>query len=488
MNEQKEAFFDHFQYWGLAYSNVRIEPSPSEVDQREVDISSQFSRNVRLEVPIVSAAMDTVTESEMAISMAKLGGLGVIHAGLDPEAQKKEVRRVKLHLNGLIETPVSFSSDRTLESILNECDDRMLDFRTFPIVDSDNKFVGLLTQNDFDMSDRRTLSGIAMTPSSEVISAGPSTDIKQAFDVMKTEKKKTLPLLNNDGSLAGLYIFSDVERIVKESHGLYTLDGTGRLIAAAALPTDDEGLERIELMQPYLDVAVFDTSKGNQKYARWAVKEVKNMFPDLEVVAGNVSDGESAKLLYEAGADGIKIGQGPGAACKTMKVTNVGLPQVSAIYECARALRGSGVPVCADGGIRQPGDVSTAIAVGADTVMIGSKLAATKESPKDIVIIGGQQFKPYRGMGSLEAMKETAGARKRYQQDENRVMVAEGESGYMPYIGPAEQFIGEYATSLANSFATAGSANVEDHQNNTRIRRVDSEAEREGQPHDMKIA
>lgn len=492
MNERKEEFFAKMEALELAltFDDVRMMTGPSQVAPNEVDLSTRFSKNIELKIPMVSAAMDTVTESEMAIGMAKLGGLGVIHAGLEPEAQKKEARRVKFSLNGLIQTPITFHEDRSLESILNECDKRRLHFRTFPIVDSANKFVGLLTQNDFEFGDDEK-AGLArqfMTPVEEVITAGPGTSISNAYDIMKKEKRKTLPLLHEDGSMAGLYIFSDARDNVNESRSSYNLDKEGNLIVAVAVPTDEEAVERVKIMEDYLDVAVIDSAQGDSKFAISTLKALKEEFPGLDVVVGNISSGESAKLLAEEGADGIKVGQGPGSICTTRIETGIGTPQVTAVYECVKAVREAGldVPICADGGIVNSGDIPIAIAAGASSVMMGGRLAGTDEAPGDVIELpNGNRVKMYRGMGSAGALRDSAAARKRYGQEDQALMLTEGVEGNVPYKGKLSQVLGKDILALRKGMSYVGAKDIDDHRENTLFKRPTQAGMQESHPHDI---
>lgn len=498
MDRQKRAFFNRLEAENLSltFDDVRLRTAPSEVAANEVDLTSWFSENVPLKIPIVSAAMDTVTESNMAISMAKLGGLGVVHAGLDPENQKKEVRRVKLSLNRLIETPISFNEDRTIESILNECDERRLDFRTFPILDSDGKFVGLLTQNDFEFADSSNSAKKAMTPKEEVVSASPRIELVDAYNMMKTNKKKTLPLLDETGTVAGMYLFSDTRRRMQEDSSPYNLDSEGRLRVGAAIPTSTSALERIDLTQDYVDVYVLDSAAGDSKFAFMTLKdvlrkidEIKYDFPDIDVVVGNISEGISAKKLMKHGANGNKSGQGPGSICTTRVETGIGRPQVSAVASCYMAtnrfLR-KGVPICADGGIVNNGDIPIAIAAGANSVMLGSMLAGTDESPGEIEILpDGRRVKAYRGMGSMSALKASSAARERYGRDDNTLLLAEGVEGYVPYKGSITEVIGKAVIALRKSMAYVNAPDIETHIKKTRFTRVTNAGMSESRPHDI---
>jgi IMP dehydrogenase len=485
-------FFKKMADQGLAltYNDVRLEPGRSSVPAAETDITSYFSRNVPLKSPFVSAAMDTVTESGMAIAMAKLGGIGVIHSSMTPEQQKEQVRRVKLHLNGLIENPVTFTGERTIQSVLDECDERGLEFRTFPVVDAKGKLVGLVSQNDFELSEKTSnkLAGI-MTPASEVKSAQPGTTVKQAFGFMIKHKKKTLPVLDEGGKVAGLYIFTDVSRIMRGDSAMYNVDGEGRLRVAAAVSTrPDEAIERVRLMRKYLDVVVVDSARGDSVYSFDTLKALKKEFPDLDVVVGNVSVATSAKALAEAGADGIKVGQGPGSICTTRVETGIGVPQVTAVYDCAEAVKSHGIPVCADGGITNRGDVSIALAVGAGSVMMGSMLSGTKETPGDIFEDDdGSRVKLYRGMGSEGAMKSSAASRIRYSGSASNKPLAEGVESVVPYKGTVGDVVGKMVLALRASLEYVGAKDLAQHRKNSRLNRNTPAGMNEARPHDVKV-
>lgn len=485
---EKDLFFQRMEEQGLAltFDDVRLDTAASDVAPTEVDLTTRFSRNVELKTPLVSAAMDTITESDMAIAIAKLGGIGVVHAALSVDAQKEEVRRVKLHLNGLIEKPITFRTDQSLEAILNECEDRRFDFRTFPIVDSEGRFAGLLTQNDIDFAgdNRALVAGDIMTPAGQVTTASGKVSLEEAYDQMQAAKKKTLPLVAEDGTVQGLYIWSDVARLKTGNRGLYNLDEKGRLRVAAAVPTDPEALERVAAMQHYLDVAVIDTAQGDSKYAFQTLEQLKEAYPDLDVVVGNITSADSARRLAEIGADGIKVGQGPGSICTTRIETGIGHPQVSAVYRVTRILREFGIPVCADGGLRSPGDLSIAIAAGAHSVMMGSMLAATKETPgEEIMRDNGRLYKVYRGMGSAGALRDSAASRKRYGVSGGGKPLAEGVETELPYRGSVVEHIDHYLKALRKSMSYVGAPDVENHRQNTQIFRITNAGYRESTPH-----
>lgn len=487
----KKAFFGSMADQGIAltYDDVRMRTAPGNVSAGEVSLASRFSRNVELKVPVISAAMDTVTTSDMAIAVAKYGGIGVIHAGLPPEEQAEEVRRVKMHLNGLIKKPVTVRQDQSLASVLQMCEQQRFDFRTFPVVDNNGLFVGLLTQNDFDFtSDLSTKVGTAMTGLADVVNASRGMTVARAYEFMKTHKKKTLPLINKDGTVAGLYVFSDVQRLSRGNPEQYNVDSSGRLRVAAAVPTDDEAIPRVAAMRKHLDVVVVDSAQGDSKFALQTLKKLKKRFPNLDVIVGNVSEAPSAELLAKAGADGIKVGQGPGSICTTRVETGIGCPQVTAGYQCAAAVRRYGIPVCADGGISNAGDVSIAIAAGAHSVMIGNKLAGTKEAPGDVITLeNGSRVKLYRGMGSPSAMRESAASRKRYGATGFGEPLAEGVESHVPYRGPVAEVLDHTVKALRKSMAYVGAKNIESHRQNTMFWRITNAGFRESHPHDVTV-
>jgi len=487
----KADFFAVMKKEGLAltFDDVRLETRASEFAPAEVDLRSRFSRNVPLKLPIVSAAMDTVTDAKMAIAIACMGGIGVIHAGFTAEEQRREVRRVKLFLNGRIDNPVCVYGTDTLQDILSMCKDRQYEFRTFPVIDKKNSFIGLLTQNDFDFAaDMKKSAKAVMTPASQVTVANPKTSINQAYKMMLKSKKKTLPLLNNDGTVAGLYIFSDVNRIVGGDSGMYNVDANGRLRVAAAVPTDEEALDRVRDMRKYLDVAVIDSAQGDSKFARQTLTKLKKAFPDLDVVVGNISSASSAKALVKLGADGIKVGQGPGSICTTRIETGIGSPQVSAVYECVAAINDPDIPVCADGGLRSPGDISIALAAGAHSVMMGSMLAGTNEAPGELIELeSGARVMLYRGMGSPSALRDSAASRKRYGVEGAGVPLAEGVESYIPYKGPVRDVLDRYTKALRKSMSYVGSADIKHHRTDTRFIRITNAGLNESHPHDVNV-
>lgn len=485
----KQKFFKVMEAEGVAltYNDVRMETRASEVSPQEVDTTSRFSRHVPLRMPFSSAAMDTVTESAMAIALAKYGGIGIIHAGLTIDEQYREVRRVKLHLNGLIENPMTVYGSQTLQEVLDICQEKQFDFRSFPVLDAKEKFVGLLTQKDFDFStDLSATVESVMTPAADITHAPVGTSIHDAYDTMVKNKKKKLPLLDSTGKIAGLYVFSDVSRIVNDNSGMYNVDKNGRLVVGAAVPTDETAVDRVRTLEKYLDVAVIDSAQGDSKYAFSTLKLLKEEFPTLDIVVGNVSTGESARRLAELGADGIKVGQGPGSICTTRIETGIGSPQVTAVWQCVEALKGLDVPVIADGGIQEPGDISIAIATGASSVMMGNMLAGTSEAPGNVIqLADGSSVKLYRGMGSPSALRDSAAARKRYGVGGIGQPLAEGVEATIAYKGSVTEMLDHYTKALRKSMSYIGAADIATHQKTTRFYRITNAGMVESRTHDI---
>lgn len=491
---EKEAFFDSLdaQHIAVTFDDVRLRTmaQPDEAPPTTLDIRSNFSEHVGLKVPFVSAAMDTVTEGTMAIAMAKLGGLGVIHAAMSIDEQRKEVRRVKKHINGLIESPITVRDTDSLETILSVCSDKQYDFRTFPVLNADGTFVGILGSKDFEYPDSMDITAAeAMTEAHTVLSSQGDTGLVDAYRTMQARKISTLPLLHDDGSVAGLYLFSDVSRIFRDSVQ-YNVDENGRLLVAAAVSTGKDTLERVEALHKHLDVVVIDTADGDSYYAFQTLRDIKAAFPDLDVVVGNISDGESARLLAQAGANGIKIGQGPGSICTTRRETGIGTPQVTAVYQAIRALgeEYAHIPVCADGGIKDHGDISIAFAAGAHSVMMGRMFAGTEEAPGQVVVRGdGSRVKLYRGMGSLSALRDNEASRLRYGANAKGQFLAEGVESQVPYDGLVEDVLDLCQQALVKSMRTVKAPCLTHHRERTRMIRMTTSGLRESHPHDVSV-
>jgi IMP dehydrogenase len=474
----------------LTFDDVRLIPAYSEILPDEVNLSSRFSRNIPLKIPIVSAAMDTITEYKMAIEMAKNGGLGIIHKNLSPKDQARQVSKVKHYLNGKIEDPICVKYDDTMEEVLNMREAKGYTFHSFPVLDADGKFIGVVTKSNFtfcnDLS--KKVKDIIKTP---LLTANENITIEDAYKILLENEKGILPLIKGNNELSGIYIFSDVKRIVTENSGMYNIDSSGKLIVGAAIGgTHKDAFDRLEeLVKSKIDVVVIDTAHGHSKNVIETLKEIKQQYPQLDVVAGNVATGEAARDLAKAGADGVKVGMGPGSICTTRIIAGIGTPQLSAIYRCTRALSDYDVPVCADGGLKNSGDITIAIAGGADSVMMGNMLGGTDESPGDVVILENRRWKKYRGMGSLSAMKEHQGSKDRYQQGERKTkdLIPEGIGGLIPYRGKLADILGQYYGGLKSGMGYTGTKSIEELQEKGQFDRITNNGLNESHPHDIFI-
>ena len=491
VSRQKAQFFQRLNDQGLAvtYDDVRLRTivsATNRVSAAETDTASRFSRNVKLKVPLVSSPMDTVTGSDMAIAMAMMGGLGIIHAAYDIEEQRSEARRVKLYRNGLIEKPVVIHPSDTVQAVLNMRAEKKYDFSTFPVVD-DNRLVGMFTQTDIDFcQDYSERVHQHMTPFTQVVSAKENTTLEQAWGIMKKNGKlNTLPLVKRGGRLTGLYIKSDVLRLINDDSGGYNTDGNGRLLVGAAVPTDPvEAEERLKALEKYIDVIVIDTANGNSKYLYETLKHLKSL-TSMDIVAGNVSEPKSVTQLAEAGADGIRVGQGGGSICSTRQETGIGTPQVTAVYECSRVAELFGIPVCADGGIKDRGDISIGLAAGAESVMMGNMLAAMKETPgATIMLDNGNMVKEYRGMGSPGALRSSQASRKRYGGDAGPPL-PEGVETQLPYKGSVFDVLPTYVKALRKSMEYVGAPDISSLRQSAMFWRITNAGLRESRPHDL---
>ncbi len=488
----KEEFFRRIHEDGLklTYDDVRLTDwdGMGDYDPSEIDLSTRFTRNVELRAPWVSAAMDTVTESAMAIAMAKHGGIGVIHAGLSVDDQKNEVRKVVHHLSAQIDKPITAREHDTLQDIVDMLGER--DFRTIPIVDSNDILRGLLTTQNFTYTKdlKTTTAGKAMKPSSSLITGPADATIDQAYGIMMTNRISSLPLIDKLGCLTGLYVYSDVERIRSGLSDTYNTDSNGRLRVSIAVPTrEEDALQRIETMRRHLDVVVLDTAQGDSKYALRTLQAIKSAFPqNLDVMVGNVSSPANARRLAEAGADGIKVGQGPGSICTTRIETGIGSPQVSAVWLCKQAVKKFDIPVCADGGITNNGDLSIAVAAGADNVMMGSMLAGTDEAAgKKTVLEDGRIVIEYRGMGSASALRDSAAARSRYGTEGTTAILPEGIETQLAYKGSVSTVLTAAELAFRKSLSYVGAPNIPHHQQHTPLSRVTNAGMAESHPHNV---
>ena len=471
---------------GLTFDDVTLVTQYADFLPHETSIKSKFSRNITLNIPFVSAAMDTVTEARMAIVIANMGGIGVIHKNLSIEGQANEVSKVKHYANGLIQNPVVFRDTDSIGHILQTKEEKSYPFSGFPILDSGNNLVGILTAKDLKFANANHLVKDAMT--SNLITADSETTLDEAYTLMIKNKIGKLPLVNSENRLVGLYSFHDVDALHSGTEKGQNFDAKYQLrVSAAMSPFDFERAEA--LFDAGVDAFVIDTAHGHSKGVIDTVKELKLKYPEIDVVAGNVGTGEGAKALMDAGADGIKVGIGPGSICTTRVVAGVGIPQITAIYEAARAVKGE-VPVIADGGIKQSGDVAKALAVGAGSVMIGSILAATEERPGEKIIHQGRRFVIYRGMGSLEAMKAGKGSRERYSQgniDDTNKLIPQGIEGRVPFRGEATDVLHQYAGGLQFSLGYCGARDIQELQEKAMMYRVTAAGLKEAHPHDIQV-
>jgi IMP dehydrogenase len=470
---------------GLTYDDVLLVPSYSDVLPRDVSIQTKFTRNITINVPIVSAAMDTVTESKMAIAMAREGGIGVLHKNMTIEQQAMKVRKVKRAESGMILDPVTLKKDAVVRDAKNNM--REYSIGGIPIVDDDQKLIGIVTNRDlrFEKNDDRPISEV-MT-SKDLVTVAEGTSLEQAEEILQTNKIEKLPVVNKEYKLVGLITFRDITKLTQKP--IANKDKYGRLRVAAALGVTPDVVDRAEaLVKAGIDAVVIDTAHGHTKGVVTVLKEVKKKFPDLDVIVGNIATGDAARYLVKAGADAVKVGIGPGSICTTRVVAGVGFPQFSAVLEVAAAIKGSGVPVIADGGIRYTGDIPKAIAAGADSVMLGSLLAGTKESPGETIIYEGRKFKSYRGMGSVEAMKE--GSKDRYFQDvedDIKKLVPEGIVGRVPYKGDLFESIHQFIGGLRAGMGYCGAKDIETLKTNGKFVKITSSGIAESHPHHVTI-
>ena len=470
---------------GLTYDDVLLVPNYSEVLPREVSIKSKFSRNITLNTPIVSAAMDTVTESAMAIAMAQEGGIGVLHKNMSIEKQAAEVRKVKRAESGMIIDPVTLLLTATVGDAKRAMKEHGIG--GIPIVDEHMTLKGIVTNRDlrFERKNDRPITEV-MT-SENLVTAKAGTTLQQAEIILQDHKIEKLLVVSDNNKLAGLITFRDITKLTQKPNA--NKDQYGRLRVAAALGVTADAVERATaLVNAGVDAVIIDTAHGHTKGVVDVLKLVKASFPDLDVVVGNIATPEAAKYLVENGADGVKVGIGPGSICTTRVVAGVGFPQFSAVIEVAAAIKGSGVPVIADGGIRYTGDIPKAIAAGADCVMLGSLLAGTKESPGETIIFEGRKFKSYRGMGSIEAMED--GSKDRYFQDvedDVKKLVPEGIVGRVPYKGELNESMQQFVGGLKAGMGYCGSKDIATLQDTGRFIRITASGIGESHPHNVTI-
>ena len=473
-----------FLYEALTYDDVLLVPAYSEILPRETDTSSQLTRNIRLNIPIVSAAMDTVTEAELAISIALEGGLGFIHKNMKIDQQAEEVRKVKRSQSGLIRDPITLSIDSTVQQAENIM--RELKIGGIPILDGDGKLAGIITNRDLRFQKDMGVPVEQIMTRENLITAPEGITLDKAEDILKQYKIEKLPIVNKKGKLAGLITFKDIQK--KKNKPNACQDKFGRLRVGAAVGVTPDILDRIEALKiAGVDVISIDTAHGHSRGVMDTAKRVKKKYPELDLIVGNVATGEGAKALAKAGADAVKVGVGPGSICTTRVVAGVGLPQLSAVYEAARALKETDVPVIADGGIRFSGDIVKAIAAGANSIMIGSLLAGTEEAPGEMIIYEGRKFKSYRGMGSIEAMED--GSKDRYFQDvedDVKKLVPEGISGRVPFKGLVSEVLYQLVGGLRAGMGYCGAKDIEKLKD-AKFVQITSAGFTENHPHDVTI-
>jgi len=470
---------------GLTYDDVLLVPAYSEVLPREVNIQTKFTRNIAINIPIISAAMDTVTESSMAIAMAREGGIGVLHKNMTIAEQALKVRKVKRAESGMIIDPVTLPlTAKVLDAKQNMAEHSI---GGIPIVDDNGALKGIVTNRDlrFEKNNERPITEVMTSENLVTVSEG--TSLMEAEVIFQDNKIEKLPVINKDNILVGLITFRDITKLTQNP--ISNKDKFGRLRVAAAIGVTGDAVQRAEaLAKAGIDAIIIDTAHGHTKGVVSVLKEVKAKFSDLDVIVGNIATAEAAKYLVEAGADAVKVGIGPGSICTTRVVAGVGFPQFSAVLEVSAAIKGSGVPVIADGGIRYTGDIPKAIAAGADCVMLGSLLAGTKESPGETIIYEGRKFKSYRGMGSVEAMKQ--GSKDRYFQDvedDIKKLVPEGIVGRVPYKGELYESIHQFIGGLRAGMGYCGAKNVETLKETGKFVKITASGINESHPHDVMI-
>jgi IMP dehydrogenase len=469
---------------GLTFDDVLLIPAYSEVLPKTVELSTRFSRNIELKIPFVTAAMDTVTEAKMAIAIAREGGIGVIHKNMSIEEQARQVAIVKRAENGMIYDPVTIQVGATVKDAL----DIMSEYHIggIPVVDDNNKLVGIVTNRDLRFEKNLDRLVDEVMSKDNLITTHQQADMEAAAAILQEHKIEKLPVVDNDGKLIGLITYKDITKA--KDKPMACKDAKGRLRVAAGVGVTADTFDRMKaLVDAGVDAIVIDTAHGHSKSVIEKLKEAKRLFPNVDIVVGNVATGEAAKCLVEAGADGVKVGIGPGSICTTRVVAGVGVPQLTAVYDVAQALKGTDVPLIADGGLRYSGDIVKALAAGGYCVMIGSLVAGTEESPGDTIIFNGRKFKSYRGMGSLEAMEN--GSKDRYFQGnvkDVKKLVPEGIAGRVPYKGTVQEVIYQLIGGLRSGMGYCGAANIEK-LHDAKFTRITNAGMLESHPHEVII-
>lgn len=479
-----ESLINRFIPEGLTFDDVLLVPARSEVLPREVDITTKFSRELVLHTPIVSAAMDTVTESKLAIAIAREGGIGVIHKNMPIELQMEHVRKVKRAENGMIYDPVTMDKNKTVGDALSLMKENKIG--GIPVVDENRRLVGIVTNRDLRFQDNLKRPIWEVMTSENLITTTNNTDLAEASRLLEKYRIEKLPVIDADGRIEGLITYRDITQI--KNNPMASKDSKGRLLVAAAVGVGADTLQKVEMLKSVgADAVVVDTAHGHSVYVLNIIKKVKEAFPDMQVVAGNIATGEAAKALAEAGVDAVKVGIGPGSICTTRVVAGVGVPQLTAVMLAAEALKGTGIPVIADGGIRYSGDIVKAFAGGASTIMAGSLFAGVEESPGETIILNGRKFKAYRGMGSLEAMQK--GSKDRYFQDmeeDIKKLVPEGIVAQVPYKGNLSEVIYQLVGGLRAGMGYCGARTLQD-LTKAQFVRITTAGFVENHPHDVTI-
>ena len=469
---------------GLTYDDVLLVPAYSEILPRDVKIQSKFTKNISINTPVISAAMDTVTESAMAIAMASEGGIGVLHKNMTAEQQAAEVKKVKRSESGMIIDPITLTKGKDVsyaKSLMKK-----YKIGGIPVVNESDELIGILTNRDlrFENENDKLIEEVMTTKN--LVTTKEGTSLKEAEEILQIHKIEKLPVINKDNKLVGLITYRDIIKVSENPNA--NKDSFGRLRVAAAIGVTEDALSRAKiLINEGVDALVIDTAHGHSKGVAEILKTIKKKFPKIDIVVGNIATGDAAKYLVEAGADAVKVGIGPGSICTTRVIAGVGFPQLSAIMEVSQAIKGSGVPVIADGGIRYTGDIPKAIAAGADTVMLGSLLAGTKESPGETIIFEGRKFKSYRGMGSVEAMRK--GSKDRYFQDvedDVKKLVPEGIVGRVPYKGEVYETMHQFIGGLRAGMGYCGSKDIAS-QKQASFVKITSSGIAESHPHNVTI-
>jgi IMP dehydrogenase len=472
---------NRFEKEGLTFDDVLLVPQRSEMLPKDIDISTYLTKTIKLNIPLISAAMDTVTESKLAIAIAREGGIGIIHKNMSIEDQAIEVDKVKRSEHGVIVDPFSLSP----EHFVFEAMELMEKYRISGVPITENgKLVGILTNRDLRFETNYNKKIREVMTKEDLVTAPEGTNMEQAQEILRRHKIEKLPIVDKNNFLKGLITIKDIEKAIQYPHS--AKDSNGRLLAGAAIGVTKDMMERVAaLVKVKVDIVVLDSAHGHSKNIIEGVKRIKDAYPDLQVICGNVATAEGTRDLIEAGADAVKVGIGPGSICTTRVVAGIGVPQITAISDCSNAAKESGVPIIADGGIKYSGDITKAIAAGANVVMIGNLFAGTEESPGESEIYQGRRFKVYRGMGSVGAMQK--GSKDRYFQEDAIKLVPEGVEGRVPYKGPLSDTVFQLMEGLKHGMGYCGTKNIEELKANAKFVRISSAGLRESHPHDIYI-